>query len=78
MKTIYFFTFIVNRSNFGSRYSTSIRKLFNDAQETLEIRDYVVAARLLFVHNMNQNLKSLKLPKKADSKIDFRKTRLIA
>jgi hypothetical protein len=49
------------------------------AQETLEIRDYVVAARLFtFVHNMNQNLKSLKF-KKADSlKSILEKTRLIA
>jgi hypothetical protein len=64
MKTIYSFTFIVNHSisaqdNTQNEYQ---KKLFNDAQETLEIRDYVVAARLFtFVHNMNQNLKSLKL-----------------
>jgi hypothetical protein len=63
MKTIYLY-FIVNRSS-AQDTKTSIRKLFNDAQETLEIRDYVVAARLFtFVHNMNQNLKSLKLRQK--------------
>jgi hypothetical protein len=55
------------------------KKLFNDAQETLEIRDYVVAARLFtFVHNMNQKSEIAQIaPKKADSlKSIFRKNKV--
>lgn len=55
------------------------KKLFNDAQETLEIRDYVVAARLFtFVHNMNQKSEIAQIAsKKADSlKSIFRKNKV--
>jgi hypothetical protein len=55
------------------------KKLFYDAQETLEIRDYVVAARLFtFVHNMNQKSEIAQIAsKKADSlKSIFRKNKV--
>jgi hypothetical protein len=55
------------------------KKLFDDAQETLEISDYVVAARLFtFVHNMNQKSEIAQIAsKKADSlKSIFRKNKV--
>ncbi|EIA09346.1 hypothetical protein HJ01_01252 [Flavobacterium frigoris PS1] len=55
------------------------KKLFNDTQETLEIHDYVVVARLFaFVHNMNQKSEIAQIAlKKADSlKSIFRKNKV--
>lgn len=55
------------------------KRLFNDAQKTLESRDYVVAARLFtFVHNMDEKSKIAQIAlKKADSlKSIFRKSKV--